>query len=613
MIPALSPLPNLLAPTPAMPVIGDPAAFGLLLAAADGTAVGRQITVPTGKAVPLSAALLPTTCAPPDPFAVDGLADAPPPAPNVPAAPAPAFKPPVTIPRSSAWARVARPEASVSPVAQPPAGDEAEQADPGTAILSMPVVGHGAAASIVPVPMDAEREQGDPDREHAPDLGPPSAAVALRTPPGPAMLSRADGLGSTESPARHADDDPRPSLPLGPASPPAFGSGATAMSVPAPFAPAPLPPDPKISAARVAHVASFVPGATEIPAVRSPASDLAGATAPAFDPGSVRAPVADGSGVLEVVRATGAATTLAVTSDQPVRISTAAPTAMTPGRVVLPSAPSPIGKTVEAVPPIIPAPQAIVQVALPVSVTPVPASPVAAGAALAVAAPPPSATPPVETIVPSPGPRADTEPAAPDRSIASMPPIATGVPAPTIARTVMSGPARQVFAADLRRAPRDPRPVAGEALASTVHPAPLGAAAAPAPAPIDMRQDRWPFQMAERIERLRDAADAADTRIRLIPDALGSIDVSVKRDGDTVHVHFTAEQAATRALLADAAPRLAEAAEARGLKLGQTAVGGDGSQPNGRQPQPQQPSAPAPTRPRAAATVAEDAADTRIA
>jgi Meckel syndrome type 1 protein len=78
--------------------------------------------------------------------------------------------------------------------------------------------------------------------------------------------------------------------------------------------------------------------------------------------------------------------------------------------------------------------------------------------------------------------------------------------------------------------------------------------------------------MIARIETLRDAADAADTRIRLIPDALGAIDVALKRDGDTIHVQFTAEQAQTRALLQEAQPRLAEAAERSGLKLGQTSV-----------------------------------------
>lgn len=90
--------------------------------------------------------------------------------------------------------------------------------------------------------------------------------------------------------------------------------------------------------------------------------------------------------------------------------------------------------------------------------------------------------------------------------------------------------------------------------------------------PLDMRHERWPSAMIERIEVLRDAANATDTRIRLIPDALGTIDLAVRKDGDTLHVHFTAEQLATRTLLQDAQPRLAELAEARGLKLSQTAV-----------------------------------------
>ena len=63
--------------------------------------------------------------------------------------------------------------------------------------------------------------------------------------------------------------------------------------------------------------------------------------------------------------------------------------------------------------------------------------------------------------------------------------------------------------------------------------------------------------MIAHIETLRDNADAGDTRIRLIPDALGTIDVAVKRDHDTLHVQFTAEQATTRTLIQDAQPRLA--------------------------------------------------------
>jgi flagellar hook-length control protein FliK len=110
--------------------------------------------------------------------------------------------------------------------------------------------------------------------------------------------------------------------------------------------------------------------------------------------------------------------------------------------------------------------------------------------------------------------------------------------------------------------------------------------------------------MIAHIEQLRDAANAVDTRIRLIPDALGTIDVAVSRDGDTLNVRFTADQATTRTLLHDAQPRLAAIAEERGLRLGQTAVdaGTAGSTPQ-QQRQPQQPrDAMTPGAPRRATT-----------
>lgn len=135
---------------------------------------------------------------------------------------------------------------------------------------------------------------------------------------------------------------------------------------------------------------------------------------------------------------------------------------------------------------------------------------------------------------------------------------------------------------------------------------------ADAQAPLDMRQERWPAAMIERIDMLRDAVNATDTRIRLIPDALGAIDVAVRQDGDTVHVHFTAEQAATRTLLQEAQPRLAELADARGLKLSQGSVDTGAGQQQ-RAATPQQPQAP--SRPRAAAATAADtdSTDTRLA
>jgi len=216
-------------------------------------------------------------------------------------------------------------------------------------------------------------------------------------------------------------------------------------------------------------------------------------------------------------------------------------------------------------------------------------------------------------------PRWSTQDTAPSRFIVAQQPLTLAVqPQPG---TVAS--AAQVFGAAIQAAahgrdePADTpaigplaAPVAASAIASIPHADPQ--------APLDMRHERWPTAMIERIEVLRDAANATDTRIRLIPDALGAIDVSVRKDGDTLHVHFNAEQAATRTLLQDAQPRLAELADARGLKLSHGAVetGAGTGQHQQRaatpQPQPQQPSAPA-RRPRADGGADIDSTDTRLA
>jgi len=129
-----------------------------------------------------------------------------------------------------------------------------------------------------------------------------------------------------------------------------------------------------------------------------------------------------------------------------------------------------------------------------------------------------------------------------------------------------------------------PRPIAVKAATGSQH------------APLDLRQDKGLQGMIDRIETLRDNADANDTRIRLTPAELGTVDVAVRKDGDTVHVHFAAEQSETRALLTDAQPRLAQLAEARGLKLGETNITGGGADSPRQQPQqafvPQQAAAP---------------------
>jgi flagellar hook-length control protein FliK len=106
---------------------------------------------------------------------------------------------------------------------------------------------------------------------------------------------------------------------------------------------------------------------------------------------------------------------------------------------------------------------------------------------------------------------------------------------------------------------------------------------------LDMGRQDWPQKMIDRIEALRDDANANDTSIRLKPDALGRIDVSLRTHADgAVTVRFAAEQPTTRALLADAAPQLSAAAEARGIRLTGTSVDLAGSgMTGGDRPRPQ--------------------------
>jgi flagellar hook-length control protein FliK len=95
---------------------------------------------------------------------------------------------------------------------------------------------------------------------------------------------------------------------------------------------------------------------------------------------------------------------------------------------------------------------------------------------------------------------------------------------------------------------------------------------------LDMSRQDWPQKMIDHIETLRDNANANDTSIRLKPEALGQIDVSIRNHADgAVSVKFAAEQPAARTLIADAQPQLAAAAEARGIRLSGTSVDLSGS------------------------------------
>lgn len=156
------------------------------------------------------------------------------------------------------------------------------------------------------------------------------------------------------------------------------------------------------------------------------------------------------------------------------------------------------------------------------------------------------------------------------------------------------------------------------AAAQTVptQPAAPAQAAASAPPRIDTQAREWRTQMLDRIEHFAAATPAhgRETHIRLSPDALGEVAVRLKETDRGIEVVVDAAPEA-RALLAEAAPRLTELAESRGLRLTMSQPGaGEGS---GDRPQPQQPrqqaDAPIPNRRAAHRGAADTPTDERIA
>lgn len=207
-------------------------------------------------------------------------------------------------------------------------------------------------------------------------------------------------------------------------------------------------------------------------------------------------------------------------------------------------------------------------------------------------------------------------------------PLAPASPDPSTSAVVASTlpqPAGQLFAAELATAWR------GRARRSTDPDGSAGAAALGVTAPIqasdhgivqasgdasqtglDLTRDSGLQRMIAHIETLRDDLDSRDTRIRLVPDSLGGVDVAVRQVGDRVHIHFTAEQEATRALIVDAQPRLTELAAARGLRIGDTSVSADSGSNGGAAPQ-QRPAPSIASAPRAPAEDTEIPSDARVA
>ncbi len=187
--------------------------------------------------------------------------------------------------------------------------------------------------------------------------------------------------------------------------------------------------------------------------------------------------------------------------------------------------------------------------------------------------------------------------------------------APQLAAALFAAAATGATPAETRRTLiQDLLPAGGPvALADIVRPHAIAAPADIQQGVLDMRRQEWMGQMVDRLEAMRDASPARETRLSLSPEALGKVDVSIRQDGDRIHVHFATETQAARQLLTEAQPRLSELAEARGVKLGQTSVDGGGAGQGSARHAQQVPMPQSPAPRAAEAAEATDSTHERIA
>ena len=147
-------------------------------------------------------------------------------------------------------------------------------------------------------------------------------------------------------------------------------------------------------------------------------------------------------------------------------------------------------------------------------------------------------------------------------------------------------------------------------------PAPIAQApAAPAPslvpAPtIDTPPPGWMDAMIGGNAELPQADGRRGAELRLAPDALGIVEVRIAPREDGMHISLDAQTSEARALLVDAAPRLQELAEARGLRIAEPQIGGGGSQLAQGQGEQRRPSSDQPAAPRPATPSPDDDTDT---
>ena len=276
--------------------------------------------------------------------------------------------------------------------------------------------------------------------------------------------------------------------------------------------------------------------------------------------------------------------------------------------------------------PIVAAPPILAAVDVPAQ----PPPPAPDAEAVAVAARPdrdaPAPTTPITAASRSEAPAAvpaQTMPAAPDRQPQhqqqpqGQPHPQSAQPGPTIdlapellkqvAQTIEAVRAPAQTADALPAEPTQPIVAAPTpAPVAIAQPQPVPATAQPSqPAPVDVGRAEWVQAMVDRIAELPQLEGGREAQIKLVPDRLGKVEVSIVHRDEQVQVTLNAETAQARQLLSDAAPRLQELAEARGLRLTQTEVGGGQPQDRRSPHDQQQPHTPQRPRPASAERDAE--------
>jgi hypothetical protein len=223
----------------------------------------------------------------------------------------------------------------------------------------------------------------------------------------------------------------------------------------------------------------------------------------------------------------------------------------------------------------------------------------------ATASPAPDAPQPTVQQPVQPG-HVPTQPAALPQSFSVPPEVAREV-----AKLVQAATGER----DERAAPETVEPASLPTVSTpqiaVAQPAPLHPAFAASHRPvIDTGRAEWMQAMIDRIAEMPQAEGGRrDAQIRLVPDALGPVEVKIEQRQERLHVTLQAETPQARQLLSDAAPKLHELAEARGIRFAQTGFGSTDSQDRRQTPDQQQPATP--LRPRPAGNAADADTDSQ--